>query len=366
MKKDWWKQGDIAAKEDWADETETPKTETPPTHKMPIATWKVTLNDKDLTEAMAPRLISLTIAEKRGDEADQLDIVLNDSDGLLEIPAKGAVLKVQMGWQQGSALPAGLVDKGSYKVDEASWRGPPDQITIRARSADMTDGFRVRRERSFVRATVKTIVDAIAADNGLQPKCEETLAAKTVGALGSGAKSDAALLRALGRRFDAVATVKEGCLIFGPIGTGKTASGTILPVEEISRNQTVDADYSRIDQNDRAGVSAAWHDKSTGKRKIVKTGGKGTGKSKRLRKVYASEAAAKQAANAENSRLARTKGKCSVTLAYGRPDIFPDRPIKLAGFKAEIDKARWIVSECSHSMDGSGGLRSSITLEAVG
>lgn len=341
--------------------------------KMPIAVWKVTLNGEDLTETIAPRLISLSIAEKRGDEADQLDLVLHDTDGKLDIPPKGAVLKVQMGWRQGTDLPVGLIDKGSFKVDEANWRGPPDQITIRARSVDMGDGWRVRRERSFVGETVQTVIGAIAADNGLKPSVEAALGAKVIPALGSAAKSDAALLRMLGKRFDAVATVKARTLLFAPIGSGKTASGQELPSETIARRQTVDADYSRIDQNDRSGVTASYHDTKTGKQKTVKvvagTQGKDdkpAGKPKRLRKVYASEEAAKQAIDAENSRLARAKAKCSIKLAYGRPDIFPEKPILLEGFKAEIDAAKWIVAECTHSMDGSGGLQSSLVLEGVG
>ncbi|HET6536702.1 MAG TPA: phage late control D family protein [Sphingopyxis sp.] len=380
MNAPWWERAATAAAADAANPAPESQanisagTTSASARQMPIAAWRVTLNGLDLTSAMAPRLISLSISEKRGDEADQLDIVLHDVDGALDIPPKGAVLRVHLGWRQGSALPVGLIDKGSFKVDEASWRGPPDQITIRARSADMTDGFRVRQDRSFIGQTVLDIIRAIAADNGLIATVDAALGAKIIPALGSGAKSDAALLRALGKRFDAVATVKAGELIFGPIGNGAAPHGESLPGHIIARSQTVDVDYSRIDQNDRSGVSASWHDKSTGKRKTVKaaagrTGPDGTppqGKAKRLRKVYASEAAAKQAADAENSRLARTKAKCTIKLAYGRPDIFPQRPITLAGFKPEIDAARWIVSECSHNMDGSGGLQSSLTLEATG
>lgn len=335
--------------------------------KMPFAAWLVTLDGEDLTEKIAPRLISLSISEKRGDEADQLDIVLDDGDGLLAIPKKGAVLKVQMGWRQGTGLPVGMVDKGSYKVDEASWKGgSPDQITVRGRSADMTDAFRTRRERSFIGKTVREIIGAIAADNGLTPKIEDTLAGKTVPALGSGAKSDAALLRALGKRFDAVATIKAATLIFAPIGSGKTAGGTDLPVETIDRSDTDGSgDYSRIDQNDVSGVTASWHDKASGTRKRVTVDGGGNGRSKRLRKVYANEADAKQAAAAEKSRVARTRAKITIKLAYGRPDIFPERPIELTGFKDEISARRWIVAECSHSMDGSGGSSTSLTLEAI-
>lgn len=333
--------------------------------KMPVAAWQVTLDGTDLTDTMAPRLISLTIAEKRGGEADQLDIVLHDADGRLEIPKKGATLKVRLGWKQGTGLPIGLIDKGTFKVDEANWTGNPDQITIRARSADMTGTIRVRRERSFVGKTVKDVISQIATDNGLRPSIEQALGAKVIPALGSGAKSDAALLSALGKRFDAVATIKAATLIFAPIGSGKSAGGKALALETIDRSQTDGSgDYSRIDQNDRAGVSAQWHDKATGTRKRVQVDGGGEGRPKRLRKVYASEADAKQAARAENSRLARQVAKMTTKLAYGRPDIFPERPITLTGFKSEIVARKWVVAECTHTMDGQGGLSSSLVMEA--
>src|SRR3546814_16978457 len=62
-----------------------------------IADWRVTLDGNDLTDRLRPRLVSLSLSEKRGDEADQLDIVLDDSDGMLAIPTEGAVLRVQLG-----------------------------------------------------------------------------------------------------------------------------------------------------------------------------------------------------------------------------------------------------------------------------
>ncbi len=41
-------------------------------------------------------------------------------------------LRVFLGWQA-----TGLVDKGTFIVDEVEYGGLPDQITLRARSADM-------------------------------------------------------------------------------------------------------------------------------------------------------------------------------------------------------------------------------------
>ena len=234
--------------------------------ELPVARWMVTLDGEDLTETFDPYLISATIAQKREDEADQLDIVLHDRDGLLDIPKADAVLKVSMGWARGTDVPVGLVDMGTFKVDEAKFDGPPDKITIRARSADFTDAFRIRKERSFVGKTVSAVLGQIAGDNGLTPAIDATLGAKTIPALGPGAKSDGALLRALGKRFDAVATVKNGSLIFTPIGSGKAPGGKNLPGEVIARRDTVNISYERAERETYGGVVAVWHDKKSGER----------------------------------------------------------------------------------------------------
>jgi phage protein D len=75
-----------------------------------IADWRVLLDGTDMSDRMRPRLISLTLSEKRGEEADQLDIVLSDADGMLAIPKEGAVLQVQFGWKQGRDVTPGLID----------------------------------------------------------------------------------------------------------------------------------------------------------------------------------------------------------------------------------------------------------------
>lgn len=333
---------------------------------LPFATWKVTLDGKDMTDKLNPRLISASITEKRAEEADQLDIVLNDADGLLDLPRPGVELEVSMGWQRGAGLPLGLVPKGRFRVDEAKWSGALDIVTIRARSADFTDAFRVRRERSFVGKSVQDVLSAIAGDNGLGTAIDAGLGGKTIPALGPGAKSDGALLMLLGKRFDAMATVKQGKLIFAPIGKGKTPGGGTIPTQTIDRADTNGAEYERVERENYGGVVAVWHDKATGRRQEVQVGGAGGSetKPKRIRKTFASEADARQAAEAEDSRNTRAKAKMGFTLPLGRPDIYPETPVTVTGFKAEINGRKWGVAEATHTMDGSGGLVSRLALEA--
>lgn len=53
--------------------------------------FMLTLDSKDITGNISDRLINLSLTDNRGFEADQLDIELDDSDGLVELPVRGAV-----------------------------------------------------------------------------------------------------------------------------------------------------------------------------------------------------------------------------------------------------------------------------------
>ncbi|WP_367891409.1 hypothetical protein [Asticcacaulis sp. ZE23SCel15] len=113
-------------------------------------------------------------------------------------------------------------------------------------------------------------------------------------------------------------------------------------------------------------MEASYHDKATGTKKtVVAGGGNGDGKPKRLKNTYASEVSARQAAESEHKRVSRSKATASISLALGRPNITPERPITLTGFKTEIDCHKWLVKEAEHRMDGNGGLSSRLKLETA-
>ena len=327
----------------------------------PVADYRLTVDGQDFTPKVRPRLISLQLTVKRGGEADQLDLVLDDADGKLALPKTGAKIRLQLGWKQGAGVNVGLVDKGAFTVDEVEWSGPPDVVIIRARAADLTDNFRIRREKSWRGTTLGAVIRDIAGSNGLEPKIDGALAGIAIPILAQHQNSDMALLRRLGREHDAVATVKDGKLIFSPIGKGASVSGKALPGLTLRRRDVGRYSLSLKDRGAGAGVESRWHDQDSGERKTVKVGG-GKGKPKRLRRIYHSEAAARAAANAENGRTARGAYEFSCDLALGQADLYPERPIKLAGFKSAADAITWILAEVTHSLDGSG-FRTSLKFE---
>lgn len=347
-----------------------------------LAAFKVILDGLDLGEPetdlsgmIGPRLISLSITEKRGGDADQLDLVLHDHDGQMELPREGATLRVSLGWKKGKDVTPGMVDKGSFKVDEVEYSGSPDLITIRARSADFSSAYRVRRERSHRNTTIGALVRKVAGENKLQAHISPELASIAVPVLAQDQKSDMAMIRQLGRRHDAVATVKAGRLIFSRIGSGATATGLTIPVGTIKRGDGDAFTYKRVERSQYAGTEARWHDKDKAKRKTVRVAAgagaqdhgskrRGDRKTKRLKRVYHSEAAARHAAQAANGRTARRAAEFEFTLALGRPDLYPERSLRVSGFKPEIDGQAWLIAEVTHTLD-ENGLGTKLKLETA-
>ncbi|AMC35393.1 phage late control D family protein [Janthinobacterium sp. B9-8] len=331
-------------------------------HKSPR--FKILVGSKDISKLVNDRLVSVGLTDNRGFEADQLDITLDDSDGLLEIPPRGAVVSVSLGWSD-----SGLVDKGQYTVDEVEHSGAPDQLTIRARSADLRAGLSVKKERSWHQTTVGAIVETIAKQNKIQHRIGQGLAGQAINHIDQTSESDASFLSRIAKMFDAIATVKDNSLLFMKAGQATTASGKPLGKVLITRQSGDSHRFGIADRGAYSGVKAAWQNTKTAKketttvkRKPRKKAGPGQGEViqgaddnvKTLRHVYASKTNAERAAKAEWEKLQRGVAQFSISLAYGRPELFPELPASVSGFKPIIDKQDWIISRATHSLTDSG------------
>ncbi len=336
---------------------EQPQAQQPTTgHNAP--TFELVVAGKNITRTVNSRLISLTLAESRGDEADQLDIEIDDADGKMHLPAKGAKLQLRLGWAGW-----GLEDKGEYLVDEVEHSGAPDRISIRARSADMKRALRQRAEHSYHQTTLGQVVQAIAARNGLQPKVDAALAGLAVEHIDQTGESDLHFLTRLARQHDAVATVKKGRLVVIPINGGQSASGAQLEGWTLTRMDGDQHRYHSAERNAYSGVRAYWTDARAAEKKAVLVGTEDN--EKRLKDTYGSEQDALAAARAEMGRVERGKATMELTLALGQPALMPQTPVRLQGFKPEVDATPWIVKKITHSL-GDGGFTSRLELETQG
>jgi hypothetical protein len=320
---------------------------------------RLTLDDgTDLADKIDPRFLELTLVEKRGGEADELSLTLHNHDGQLQAPTTGRYIRLLLGWESGDDVTVGLVDKGAFKVDEVEESGPPDKILIRARSADFTGPARQRRVKVWRDGTLGAILYMIAARYGLTAQVHPDLASLAVATIEQHNKSDHAFVRDLGQRYDAVATWKNRRLVFMPVGSATTATGAVLPIVTITRQSGWQWSCRQADRGRYDGAEAQWHDPSTGNRRTHKTSGENR---KRLKRVYASEAEARQATAAEAKKRARGKLAFTYELAAADLQLQPNGPVQLSGWTGPIDAASWLIESVETSM-GARGLRQRLEL----
>jgi len=325
--------------------------------KQPTPEYAITLDGRDLTDRIAPRLVSLSVSESRGDEADTLDLTLDDSDGKLAIPSRGALLRVSFGWSD-----TGMVDKGSFTVDEVEHSGAPDIITIRARSASMTKDIGERKEKSWHAQTLGSIVRTIASHHRLKPAIADALAEITIAHIDQTCESDMSFLTRLAKRYDAVMNVKDMNLLFMPIGHGTSASGKPLSSIELTRTSGDQHRYHVAERENYSGVRAQYQGTGRKKRESVIVGGENNHNMKVLPETYANKADALAAATAEFKRTQRSQSTMSYTLALGRPDAYPGIPVYVSGFKPEIDAISWLAKKVTHTI-ADGGYTTALELE---
>mgnify|MGYP003607072535 CR=1 FL=1 len=323
------------------------------------ATYQITINGQDITPKINSRLIRLSLRESRGEEADQLDVELSDHDGKLAIPPKGAMIAMRWGW-----LGSGLVDKGEFTVDEITHAGTPDVLSIRARSANLGAGLRQRKSSSWHGTTLGKLVQEVAKANGLEAKVGPSLANIAVQHVDQTNESPVHFLTRIGRQHDAVATVKKGVLLFLPINGATTASGKAMRPVLLTRRAGDQHSYASSERDSYSGVRAYWVDARNSQRRASIAGTETNLKT--LKDTYATEAAALAAAQAEMGRMVRGKATLTITLAVGQPLLAVQTPVRVQGYKPEIDGQGWLVKTVDSELSGDGGFTSKLEMERGG
>lgn len=343
------------------------------------------------TQAMS-RIISISLTDKRGFEADELTIELDDHEGTLTIPKTGNKITLKLGYKE-----TGLVEKGEYLVSEFTASGSPDRLSITARAADLAETLAEQVEKSWHKQTLYQIIETIAKKHKYEYIISKDYQNQKIEHIDQTNESDASFMSRLAEQYDAIATIKNGKLLFIPAGESQTASGQPILPTTITRASGDSHSFTYSSSNSYQAVRAYYTDKKTGQKKEVivnkdnaypnkkttqqtKTVKGKTFKAKKkendnqkvntegqkiktLRHLYATESGAWSGARGAFKKIQRGVAEFSITLAVGRPDLYPETPAVVKGFKPEIDAEAWLITEVSHKID-SGGYTASIQFEA--
>ena len=340
----------------------------------------ITLDDKDITASIAPRLISLKLKDVSGFAADSLSITLDDSDDQLIMPRRGALLTLYIGWQ-GSAL----FGHGSFVIDTITHTGAPDQLTISANSADFRRSLNQLRSQSYSDIALGDIIKQISERNQLRaPNVDTGLSEITIPHIDQTNESDLQFLVRLATLNGAKVSLRFQRISFFKPGVGGVSNGEPLQVQVLTRNDGDKHSFNIADKNAYSGVSAVWlnTDKPNDANKKIRLDRQLPGGSKNtagsppakpgaqtspnnyllgagdnifnIPKVFRDKDAAMRGAEAVFKRIQQGLAKFTINLAIGRPDLVPGTPIIVRGFKSQIDSQRWAINTITHILSSSG------------
>lgn len=305
--------------------------------------FRIEANGTDITEALRDRLLEIKVTDEAGVTSDRLEITLDDREHKVPYPPKDATFKVWLGYEPPGTLPAYM---GSFKLDEVEVGSGPRSMTIRAKAADFSGGYREPKTRSWHDTTVGEIVRKVAAENKLETRVGDELAAIKVAHIDQTEESDAAFLTRIAGQNGAVAKPADGHLLFVKRGEGKTVSGAPAPTFTLRPADVTSWKAKLAERGSFGAVETYWQDHATGERKSVKAGSGETTFRDRL--PYASEAEAKSAAESQLDKGESGKATVDLTLP-GRPDLFAECLLALEGFRSEVNGS-YSIKSVEHSL----------------
>lgn len=294
--------------------------------------FRIVADSKDITELINDRLLLLRTSDKPGMESDEFELRIDDRDGAVALPKRGANIEVYMGYAGQS-----LARLGRYTVDEIEVSGPPDSIVIRGKAGDMRGSGKTTRSGSWEGVPLQQIVRDIAARNGWQPVCSVQTKVPRVDQIN---ESDFNFITRLARQYDCTAKVADGKLMVMPRQGGQSASGKTLGVVVIKRSDVSRWQFRFSDKTTHKAVQTKHQDKKTGKLQVVDLGNDespdGLPPVHTDRHIYPNKSAAEQAAKARLAAFNRSTAGVRLEMA-GRVDLFAERMINAQEFKPGLD-----------------------------
>ena len=343
---------------------------------MPNPRVKIFVSGKDVSAEVTSRLCVLEWSDSTKEEADSLALTLTNSDGLLEIPKKGALVSVSAGYG------AELQKIGDFNIVECDIDGPPSTMSIKGSAVPYIakSGNSAIRKKSFSweSTTLGAIAQKIASNLGLSPSINNALASITVANEQQTEESDVNFLLRLTRRFGGYLKFIQGNLVVTPEGISVTTSGKqitcAIKQSDCSKWRFVVGGKAEGVKN----VSVKYHDFATGETKSVTAEVAQTATVPAFSDVpwlaseantitpaapAADEEQAKAIAKTVSKRVARTTRRATLNMV-GNPAIVAGAKATLTGWKEAVN-GPWLVTKVEHRVDCSQGWAMTVSLEGV-
>lgn len=323
---------------------------------VPQAKWVLSYSGADITGDIAADALMISYVDADHGKSDEIEVKLEDRMHRWKgswYPEKGDVLDLMIGW-----IGRGMLPCGKFEVDEISFDGPPDTVTVRGLSAPVTASLRTKKTRAFENKTLRQIAEQIAGEHGLTVEGEiENITIKRVT---QNDERDLEFLRRTAEEYAHVFAVREKVLFFSKVADlEKQDPVAVIPRTEMKRFNFTDKTHEVYKE-----CTLSYHDPETSKLISVTVQAEGvtTGDTLKIRARVESEAQAKTRAEAE---LKRANAK----RLRGRIQIIGDHRM-IAGNVIEVAmmgklSGRYYVETSRHRIERGSGYTTEIEVRRV-
>jgi len=294
--------------------------------------FRIVADGADITALINDRLLQLKTTDKPGMESDEFELRIDDRDGAVVLPGKGANIEVFLGYA-GTTLSR----LGRYVVDKVTVSGPPDTIVITGKAGDMRGSGKTTRSGSWEGLPLSQIIADVAARNGWEVVCPVQTKVVRADQLG---ESDFNFITRIARQYDCTAKLADGKLLVMSRQGGQSASGKAFSVVTLTRQDVSRWQFTLDDRSTHKSVSTKHQDKKSGKLKVITLDNDespdGLPAVHTDRHIYPNKSSAEQAAKARLAAFNRSTASVRLEMP-GRTDLFAERSIRAQGFKVGLD-----------------------------
>ncbi len=311
----------------------------------------ITVDGQDITSAVLPRLINLSVTDKAGASSDTTTIELDDSGGVIQFPKTGAKIAISLG---GGSVFRGVVDE----VKSTMSRQNGMVLTITGKGVDTRGKAKQAQGRHWDDKDLRTVFEDAAKGGGVNEiQIDESLGNIKRPYWAMQGESFIAFGERLAREVGGTFKVSQDRAILAKKNGGKTASGQDLPTVRAAWGENLlswDITPSMGRQRWKE-TKARWYDpkSATWKQEKIEVQDDGAQAGFQARYPAAESGEAKSGAEGRKDTAERDKGGGSISI-NGTAEPQPEALVILSGARPGIDGTYRIETVTHEFSRGSG------------
>jgi len=329
---------------------------------MPRVIFGLSAGGVDISSRIAGVAMDMTVTDGAGLDSDTVSLTLDDNGGRIGGITTGTEISVYGGTDE-----KGIRNFGKYIVDDVTYDGYPQKVTINAQASDATSSEKERDTKGFIKEeypTYQSIFEEIAGQAGLSLKMDGTIGGKTNPYEARDREDAVGFLTRLGKKIGATVTVKEKQLVVVPRGSTTAASGQSMGGTSISPGRNLLSYSVSIKEKPKhTEVESKWYDRREKKWEIEKVPLKRPGGDVpyRIRQPFQDKDEAKESAQASADELSRNQGTASFEID-GDPNAAAESKAIVSGVRANVD-GEWFIKTATHNFSSSSPYTTTLECE---